>query len=97
MIIIVSILGTIFFAILIVSLTMIFLSVRGLVGDVRVLVDEEVKPTLRAVKGGASSVKGAATVAASVGAATVGGRAARAMGLAMAAKSVYGMVRGRKP
>ncbi|HET9200964.1 MAG TPA: hypothetical protein VFO84_08320 [Dehalococcoidia bacterium] len=97
-IIILSVTGTLFFAVLIVSLLWMAVSVKGLVTDVKGVVDEEVKPTLRSVKRGVDSMRGAATVAGSVGATAAGGNvgnAFRAFGLAMGARRVMGMMRNR--
>ena len=94
-IILVSVIGTVFFAVLIVALLWIALSVKGLIRDVKGLVDEEVKPTLRSVREGVNSVRGAATVAGSVGASAAGGNAFRAISLAMGARRVVNMVRNR--
>lgn len=95
MIILVSVFGTIFFVTMIVALVFIALSIKGLVGDIKGLVDDEVKPTLRAARASMNSVKGAAAVATSVGAASAGGQAFRAVGLAMTARRIFGMVRNR--
>lgn len=95
MIILVSVFGTIFFVTMVIALAFIAFSIKGLVRDIKGLVDEEVKPTLRAARDSMNSVKGAAAVATSVGAASAGGSAFRAVGLAMTARRVLGMVRSR--
>ena len=94
-IILLSVIGTMFFAVLIVSLVWIAFSVKALITDVKVLVDDEVKPTLRSVREGVNSMRGAATVAGSVGVNAAGGNAAKAISLAMGARRVMNMVRNR--
>jgi hypothetical protein len=94
-IILLSVIGTLFFAVLIVSLVWITFSVKGLVQDVKGLVDEEVKPTLRSVREGVNSVRGAATVAGTASAAAVGGNTLRAFNLAVEARRVLDMIRNR--
>jgi hydroxymethylglutaryl-CoA reductase len=94
-IILLSVIGTMFFAVLIVSLVWIAFSVKALITDVKVLVDDEVKPTLRSVREGVNSMRGAATVAGSVGVNAAGGNTAKAISLAMGARRVMNMVRNR--
>ncbi|HEX5939765.1 MAG TPA: hypothetical protein VFZ12_05360 [Dehalococcoidia bacterium] len=94
-IILLSLIGTMFFAVLIVSLVWIAFSVKGLVTDVKGLVDEEVKPTLRSVREGVNSMRGAASVAGSVGVNAAGGKAVEAISLAMGVRRAMKMVRNR--
>jgi hypothetical protein len=94
-IILLSVIGTIFFAVLIVSLLWIAVSVKSLIKDVRVLVDDEVKPTIRSVREGVNSVRAAAAVAGAAGVTAAGGNTARAFSLAMGARRVMNMVRNR--
>ena len=95
MIIVLSVIGTAFFAILIVMLIWVSLSVRGLIREVKGLVDDEVKPTLRSVREGVNSMRGAAATAGSVGGQAMGGNTFRAFGLAMEARRLFGMMRNR--
>jgi hypothetical protein len=94
-IIIVSVLGTLFFTILITTMGMTFLTLRGLVRDVRDVVDEEVKPTLHAVRDGVNSARAAGATVAGVGVTAAGGNAAKAVTMAVAGRRILGMIRNR--
>lgn len=96
MIILLSGVGTLLFLVLIVVAVMLFFSIRGLIRDARSLVDDEIKPSLKALRDSANSIKGVASVATGAGVSAAGGNAVKAMTFAMAARRGIGMIRGRK-
>src|SRR5262245_22491648 len=53
-----GIIGIIFFFVGLIILVMVGLTVKGLIGSVRSLLDESVKPTVDSIKGAADTVRG---------------------------------------